>query len=56
MRFKNTERKTISAGLSLPEEVIDKIDTMRGDVPRSRFALRLIELGFQQMAMEKVIA
>lgn len=30
-------------GISLPENVIEKIDMQRGDVTRSRFILRLIE-------------
>ncbi len=30
-------------GISLPENVIEKIDTQRGDIARSRYILRLIE-------------
>ena len=37
-----------SIGISLPENVIEKIDTQRGDVARSRFILRLIESSLQQ--------
>jgi len=33
----------ISVGISLPEQIIEKIDKDRGDVPRSRFLLRLVE-------------
>ena len=29
--------------INLPEKVVKKIDTERGDVPRSRFILRIIE-------------
>jgi hypothetical protein len=36
-------RRFTSSGLSLPSELKNKIDEMRGDIPRSRFVLRLIE-------------
>jgi hypothetical protein len=34
---------TISIGISLPKEIITKIDAERGDVPRSRFLLRVLQ-------------
>jgi hypothetical protein len=34
---------TMSVGISLPEQILKKIDKDRGDVPRSRFLLRLVE-------------
>lgn len=37
--------KTI--GISLPKEVIEQIDSDRGDINRSRYILRLIESKFQ---------
>jgi metal-responsive CopG/Arc/MetJ family transcriptional regulator len=30
-------------GVSLPEKALKKIDTIRADVPRSRYILRMIE-------------
>ena len=33
-------------GISLPNEVLLKIDRDRGDIPRSRFLLNLIELAY----------
>lgn len=33
----------IAVGISLPREIVDKIDLERGDVPRSRFVLRILE-------------
>ncbi|PWU81760.1 MAG: hypothetical protein DLM72_05340 [Candidatus Nitrosopolaris wilkensis] len=33
----------IAVGISLPREIIEKIDVARGDVPRSRFLLRILE-------------
>lgn len=36
-------KPTTPIGISLPEDIVEKIDTMRGDVTRSRFILRLIE-------------
>jgi metal-responsive CopG/Arc/MetJ family transcriptional regulator len=39
-------KKYNSTGLSLPNELIEKIDSERGDVSRSRFLLRLIERAY----------
>jgi hypothetical protein len=36
-------QKCKSTGLSLPRELMLKIDRDRGDIPRSRFLLRIIE-------------
>ena len=48
--------KTVS--LSIPKEVLNQIDTDRGDITRSKFILRLIEskntLGKQQQIPEKL--
>lgn len=33
----------ITVGISLPKEKLAQIDSQRGDVPRSRFLLRLLE-------------
>jgi metal-responsive CopG/Arc/MetJ family transcriptional regulator len=42
-----------STGLSLPNELIRKIDSERGDVSRSRFLLRLIERVYLLQEKEK---
>ena len=34
-------------GISLPKEIIEKVDKDRKDIPRSRYILRLIEKGTQ---------
>lgn len=39
-------RRYSSTGLSLPTELMEKIDAERGDVPRSRFLLRLLERSY----------
>jgi hypothetical protein len=36
-------QKTIGVGISLPKEIIRKIDKQRGDIPRSRYFLRMLE-------------
>jgi len=36
-------QSTIAVGISLPKEIITKIDSERGDIPRSRYLLRLLE-------------
>lgn len=33
----------ISVGISLPREIVDKIDNERGDISRSKFVFRLLE-------------
>ena len=35
--------KVNSVGISLPTEIISKIDAERGDVPRSRYILRVLQ-------------
>jgi hypothetical protein len=37
-----------TAGLSLPIDLLRRIDTERGDVSRSRFLLRLIERRYRE--------
>jgi hypothetical protein len=32
-----------STGLSIPTEMLERIDSSRGDIPRSKFLLRLLE-------------
>ena len=33
----------IAIGISLPKEIMKKIDTDRGDIPRSRYLLRILQ-------------
>lgn len=40
------EKKSISVGLSLPKNYLEKIDLERGDVPRSRFITRIIQSNY----------
>ena len=41
-----------ATGLSLPTEIVDRIDSERGDVSRSRFLLRLIERAYRDTQSE----
>ena len=34
---------TVNINVSLPEFLVNKIDQQRGDIPRSKFILRLLE-------------
>jgi hypothetical protein len=34
---------SIAVGISLPSKIVEKIDSERGDVPRSRYVLKMIE-------------
>lgn len=36
-------KQYIPIGISLPKEIVNKIDELRKDVPRSRYILRLLE-------------
>ena len=36
-------RRNIPVGISLPAEMIERIDKERGDITRSRYVLRMIE-------------
>ena len=36
-------QKSKGIGISLPKEFMQKIDVERGDVPRSRYVLRILE-------------
>jgi metal-responsive CopG/Arc/MetJ family transcriptional regulator len=35
--------KTIKLGITLPKSIVDQIDNVRGDIPRSRYILRALE-------------
>jgi len=41
--LKLPNKKNQTLGISLPKELIDKIDEDRGDINRSRYLLRTIE-------------
>ena len=36
-------RRNTATGISLPNELMQKIDADRGDIPRSRYILRILE-------------
>ncbi len=36
-------QRSIAIGISLPKKVMEKIDVDRGDIPRSRYVLRILE-------------
>ena len=38
--------------VSFPEELIEEIDRARGDIPRSRYVLRLVQIAFQEKRAE----
>jgi hypothetical protein len=40
-------RRYIATGLSLPTEIVRRIDDERGDISRSRFLLRIIQRAYQ---------
>ena len=38
---------TVNINVSLPEFLVNKIDQQRGDIPRSKFILRLLERAYR---------
>jgi len=43
MQNENTVKRSIAMGISLPADLVTKIDAERGDIPRSRYLLRILE-------------
>jgi hypothetical protein len=43
-------------GVCLPAEILAKIDTDRGDIPRSRFLLRILEKAYPSETKKQEIA
>jgi metal-responsive CopG/Arc/MetJ family transcriptional regulator len=46
-------QERIPIGLSMPKTFIAQIDSVRGDVPRSRYIQKLIEVGIAGKQQEK---
>jgi hypothetical protein len=46
-------QKNKPTGFSLPSELIRKIDAERGDIPRSRYLLRILEKVYPSSEIEK---
>jgi hypothetical protein len=44
--------KYVQLGISLPKEIVDIIDEIRKDVPRSMYILRLIETSVTSLKMD----
>ena len=40
---------SIAVGISLPKKIVMKIDHDRGDIPRSRYVLRILEEMYQDI-------
>jgi hypothetical protein len=40
---------SIAVGISLPRKIVTKIDHDRGDIPRSRYVLRILEETYQDI-------
>jgi metal-responsive CopG/Arc/MetJ family transcriptional regulator len=44
----NRMQESVSIGISLPRTVIERIDIVRGDVPRSKFVYRILESAIEK--------
>ncbi len=42
-------------GISFPKPLLEELDVVRGDVPRSRYITRLLEKNFSLINGEKII-
>jgi hypothetical protein len=49
-------KRNIPAGFSLPSDLLQRIDTERGDIPRSRFLLRILEKAYPTTETKKEVA
>jgi hypothetical protein len=45
--MKKMLRKTV-VGISFPQQLVERIDKDRGDIPRSRFLVRILERAYDQ--------
>jgi hypothetical protein len=47
-------QNNVAVGISLPTKLMEKIDVDRGDIPRSRYVLRMLEkqYGFRQIRVK----
>jgi hypothetical protein len=45
-------KKVASVGISIPTDILQAIDRRRGDVPRSRFLLRMLEGSLEEVPIE----
>ena len=46
-------RKIVPTGISLPKELMQKIDVERGDISRSRYILRILERVYNEFKEEE---
>lgn len=46
---------SIGIGISLPKELMKKIDIDRGDIPRSRYVLRMLEKQYNTFEGKNVV-
>lgn len=46
-------KNSFNSGVSLPIEIVVKIDKDRGDIPRSKFILRILEKYYEKKEKEK---
>ncbi|MGI8831165.1 MAG: hypothetical protein ACR2IS_00850 [Nitrososphaeraceae archaeon] len=49
-------QKNKPTGFSLPSDLIQRIDAERGDIPRSRFLLRILEKAYPNTETKKEVA
>jgi metal-responsive CopG/Arc/MetJ family transcriptional regulator len=49
-----TKAKLTEFGVSMPVQLVKRLDDMRGDVPRSRFLLRLVEQELEKQEEQEV--
>ncbi len=53
MKKKHPSTNVKSAGISFPLRILDTIDKERGDIPRSKYVLRILENAIQTTTRTK---
>ncbi|CAN5147328.1 hypothetical protein BH18THE2_BH18THE2_35790 [soil metagenome] len=48
-------QRKIPVGISFPKDIVSKIDNERGDIPRSRYLLRIVEKKLRRSETEERI-
>lgn len=48
-------KNSMNAGISLPVKWMNRIDQERGDIPRSRYLLRLLEKAYSKETLQQSV-
>jgi hypothetical protein len=46
--------KVVKFGMTLPHQVLQRMDEVRGDIPRTKYILRLVENALKEQQLQQV--